>query len=288
MSIASRTIATCALFLLTAALAWSQSSVSTAPEPGTDTGTVPAAPANPADKEPAYYLELGGSYSILDRGAPAWKEFSLRFGYTGKKRFTPFVTISTQNRGAGSQQNYGAYSYLTLNKRLIAIVGASGAPGQNPILYPKLRTGGTLLMGIIPKVPGLFLSTGYSDLRFPGGSGGGIGSLGAIYYGKVVLSASVNFNHSWPGGFNSQSAQAGFQYGHQGKYYIGAGVGGGDAAYALIGLVPLNVKFNSLSANVFYQKWLTRRFGLICRYDYLNEVAFFQKHGVYLGAFFGF
>ena len=290
MSIALRTGAGCALLLATAWLAWPQTPTSAAPSPDTPTAPTspPKEPAAPDSEKPSFSAEIGGSYGALNHGAAPWKELSVKLGYTGSKRFTPFLTLSSQDRGSGSQQSYGAYSYVTLSKRVWAIVGASGAPARSGILYPMLRTGGSLFVGVLPSVPGLFLSAGYSDIRMPGGSGGEIASVGAIYYGRVILSGGVNFNRSRPGGLNSQSAQAGFQFGRQGRYWFGGGASGGDAAYQLIGAVPFNVHFNGVGGNVFYQRWLTRRFGLICRYDYVDEIDFFKKHGVYLASFFEF
>ena len=287
MSITLRAVAGCAFLLATAPLAQPQSAMNTTQTPESASAPVvpPAPPADPAGEKPSYYAEFGGSYSSLDHDAPAWKDLAIRLGYTGSKRFAPFVTLSSQSRGDASQPNFGAYSYLTINKRLWAVVTASGSPERKVSFYPKLRTGGTLYMNVFPTWRGLFLSAGFTDFRFPRASGGTIASVGAIYYGKVILNGSVNFNHSRPEGANSRSAQAGFQYGREGRYWFGGGGGGGDAAYQLIGVVPLNVRFNSLSANVFYQRWLTRRFGVITRYDYLNEITVFRKNTFYFGLF---
>jgi YaiO family outer membrane protein len=277
--------------LATSLLAWPQSPDSTAPDPAAPTAPVspPTATPVPAAENSSFYAELGGSYSMLNDDNPPWKEFSFKLGYTGKKRwFTPFVTVSSQDRGAGSQQSYGGYSYITLSKRVWAIVGASGAPVRSAILYPKYRVNGTVFLGIISRMPGLFLSVGYSDLFMPGGGGVEIASLGAIYYGKVILSGNVNINHDRTSGFYSQWDQFGFQYGRQGRYWIGAGASGGDAAYQIIGLAPLNVRFNSIGVNAFYQRWITRKLGVIWRYDYLDDISFFRKNSAYAGPFFEF
>jgi YaiO family outer membrane protein len=290
MSISLQTVARCAVLLAAAALAWPQSPAS--PEPTPDAPTAPTSPpsqaTSPASGSPSFTAEIGESYGVLNHGAAPWSEQSIKIGYTGAKRFAPFVTLSSQDRGAGTQQAYGAYSYVTLSKHVWAIVGAGGAPERSAILYPLLRVGGSLFVHAFPRLPGLNLSVGYSDIIMPGGSGGQIASVGAIYYGKVILSGGVNFNQSRPGGLNSESAQAGFQFGRQGRYWLGGGASGGDAAYQLVGLVPFNVHINSVSANLFYQRWLTRKFGVICRYDYLDELNFFRKNGAYIATFFEF
>jgi YaiO family outer membrane protein len=274
-------------------LACAQSPDSTVPDP--DVPTAPTTPpiasvVPPVSDESSFYLELGGSYSILNGDNAPWKELSAKLGYSGlKKWFTPFVTFSSQDRGAGSQQNYGVYSYVTLSKRIWATPGISFAPVRSAVLYPQLRVGGTVFLGVFPRMPALFVSVGVSDIHMPGGTGGGeIFSIGAIHYGKVILSGNVNINRDGTSGFISESGQAGFQYGRQGRFWIGGGASGGDAAYQIIGLVPLNVHFNSVGANVFYQCWLTRKFGVIIRYDYLDEINFFRKNGAYVGTFFEF
>jgi YaiO family outer membrane protein len=249
---------------------------------------VPTPPESAAASDkPSFYVEAGGSYSGVSNTSP-WTGQDFKVGYLGSKRFAPFFTVSSQNRGDGAQQNYGAYSYVTLSKRVWAMVGASGSPEGKATLYPTFRTGGNVYVGVLPKVPGLFLSAGYSDVWMGGGGGARIASAGAMYYGKVILSGSINVNQSRPGNSYSRSFQGAAQVGRQGKYWLGGGFNGGNAAYQLIGQVPLDVRFNAVAVNVFYQRWLTRRFGLIWRYDYANEMGFFRRHGAYVATFFEF
>jgi YaiO family outer membrane protein len=272
-------------------MAWSQSPDSTAPQPDEPIAptTPPTGTAAPSADASSFYAEIGGSYSMLNDDNPPWKELSVKLGYTGRKKwFTPFVTVSSQARGAGSQRNYGAYSYVTLSKRIWATIGIGGAPAGSAILYPAMRTGGALFIGVLRRMPGLFVSIGDSDIRMPGGGGAEIFSAGFISYGKVILSGNVNINRDRTSGYISESGQGGFQFGRQGRYWFGGGGSGGNAAYQVIGLNPLNVRFNSIGGDVFYQRWLTRKFGLIWRYDYLDEIGFFRKHTAYAGTFFEF
>jgi len=198
---------------------------STSPGAPSDATSVPP-PAAPAP-EKRFYAEIGGFYDELDNGYGDWKGLDIKLGYTGSKKFSPFLTFSSQTRAQGSEQNYGAYSYVTLSKKVWAIVGASGAPDRSAVLYPKVRFDGTLFVGV-PSAPGLFISTGFSDFFMPGGGGGLIGSLGTIYYHRrLIVSGSFNLNRSRPGNLISESGQAGFQFGHQGKYWFGGGMSGG-------------------------------------------------------------
>ncbi len=250
--------------------------------------TTAAPPAVASTNEKNYYAEVGGFFNHLDNNYGDWKGLDAKFGFTGNKHFAPFFTFSSQTRDQGTQQNYGMYSYVTFSKRFWAIVGASGAPERSAILYPKLRVDGTLFSGV-PGVPGLFISTGFSDFHMPDGGGGVIGSLGTIYYHrKLIVSGSFNINSSRPGGIISQSGQAGFQYGSQGKSWFGAGMSGGKLAYQVINLTPFDVRFNTIGVNMFYQRWITRKWGLTWRAEYQNEIDAFHRYGASMATFFEF
>jgi len=241
----------------------------------------------PQSDKPSYYLEIGGFYHSLDNNYGTWRGGDIKLGFTGLPRFSPYFTFSSQTRSGGSQQNYGTYSYVTLGKGIYSVVGVSGAPEKKAILYPKVRMDVGLFVPVLPK--GLILSIGHTEFFMGDGGGGGIQSFGAIYYhGRLVLSGGGNVNRSRPGADYSSSGQAGFQFGSQGKYWIGAGMSGGKIAYQTLGLVPFDVRFDTVGTNVFYQQWLTGKFGVILHYDFQNQFEAFRRHGGSLSFFFEF
>jgi len=248
---------------------------------------IPPAVAAEDDKT-SFSLEVGGFYNHLSSNYGTWRGADLKLAYTANKWISPAIAFSSQTRDSGTQQNFGTYSYVTLRKGMFAIVGVSGAPEKEAVLYPKLRTGGALFLEI-PGLHGLFVSGGFDDFFMEDGGGGSIISTGATYYlGRLILSGGVNFNRSRPGGLHSKSGQAGFQFGSQGKYWLGAAVSGGKTAYQTLGFQPFDVRFDNIGVSASYQKWLTKHFGLIWRYDFQNQVDAFTRHGVSASAFFEF
>jgi YaiO family outer membrane protein len=264
------------------------------PNPGpSDPGTVPttAEQAPPrAEGKKNFHVEAGGFYSSLDNNYGTWKGSEIRIMYGGLKRITPFGSVSRQQTAQGSQRIYGGGSYIGINDWAYMIVGASGAPksATNVALYPRFRWDA---MGLIkvPGVKGAVFSTGISD--FNGGNGGGarIYSLGGLYYYKnAIFSGAINFNSARPGGVPSKSGQAGFMYGRQGKYWVGAGASGGRVAYQLAGAVPFDVRFSSYGTYVFFQRWLGKNYGLISRYDHQNLIDAYHRNSISVSLFADF
>jgi YaiO family outer membrane protein len=258
--------------------------------PSAPAQTAPAAITQraPAEHKKVFYVELGGSYTIVNNSSDRWKSGSVKIAYNGSKRFSPFFTVSSQTRDAGTQQAYGFGSYITINKRFYSMVGIGGAPDNGVVLNPLIRYGAALL-GAVPKVPGLVASIGFSDLRYSTPGGGEIYSTGAIYYHrKLILSGNVNFNRDRLSGVVSESGQAGFMYGSQGKYWFGAGLNGGKEAYQAFAPIPFDVRFNNIGSSIFMQKWVTKSSGFIVRYEYMDKLTAFQLHGLSAALFFSF
>jgi YaiO family outer membrane protein len=237
-----------------------------------------------------FHLEIGGSYSDVDNNADQWKSLDLRLMYSGSDRITPFGSISTLSRKAGSQRVYGFGSYIHINPKVYLIAGASGAPVEDPhvIVYPRLRMD---LAGYwsAPIIKGLVLSTGITHLPKQNGNGGDIISLGGLYYGKVILIGSLNYNIAHPGNATSLSGQAGFMYGAQGKYWIGGGIAGGKVAYQLATEIPFDVRYRSRGTNLFYSRWLGKNWGFNSRLDYTElMVGASRLIGITTSLFFDF
>jgi YaiO family outer membrane protein len=199
-------------------------------------------------------------------------------------RLTPFVFASTQARDVaaapGSQQSYGAGSYVTFTPRLSALVSASAAPGSDVELYPRRRLDATLIAGV-PGVTGLLWTGGITDIRFAHDAGGRIISTGPILYlGRGIYSAVARFNRDRLSGAQSHSFLAAGQYGAQGSYWVGGSLGGGNEAYQVLAATPFDARFESRGASAFLQKWVTRRQGFTARYDFEHKLKTYHRNGV--------
>jgi YaiO family outer membrane protein len=216
-----------------------------------------------------FHLEVGGSYSDVNNN-DQWKSLDIRLRYSGLEKITPFGSVSTLNRKNGSQRVYGLGSYINVSAKFYMIAGISGAPVKDPkvILYPKLRMD---LSGYFsaPIVDGLVISTGITHIPKQNGNGTDILSLGGIYYGKIILMGSLNYNIAQPGGVTSMSGQVGFMYGAQGKYWISGGATMGRAAYQLASSsIPTDVRYKSRGVNLSYSQWFGKNWGINTRLDY--------------------
>ena len=63
---------------------------------------------------------------------------------------------------------------------------------------------------------------------------------------------------------------------------------GGNIAYQTISLSPLNVQFQTYGPNIFLQKWMNDKFGIIMKYDYQNQLEAFRRHGISANLFIEF
>jgi len=80
----------------------------------------------------------------------------------------------------------------------------------------------------------------------------------------------------------------GMQYGMNRKYWVGVGMGGGKVAYNVFALQPLDVRTYSFGPSFFFQKWIGKRWGVIARGGYQNQLDFFQGVGGSASVFFEF
>jgi YaiO family outer membrane protein len=241
------------------------------------------------ESENDFHLEIGGNYSSLNNDYGQWKAFDFRLKYTGNDKIAPILSLSTLSRKEGTQQVYGVGSYIYVAQKFYMIAGISGAPVRNPdIIYsPRLRMDLSGYLNV-PMVDGLVVSTGITHLPEQSGASADIFSLGAIYYGKIILTGSLNYNVARPGNIISLAGQTGIMYGWQGKYWIGGGVSFGRVAYQSVSDIPFNVRYRSNGANIFYNKWIGKNWGINNRLDYLNQMGFYKLIGLTTSLFFDF
>lgn len=234
-----------------------------------------------APRATPFTLDVGAFHQALDNGYSDWDGLDARLSYTNPVA-SPFASASRQRRREGSQAAYGLGSYLTINRHFYSIVGFSVATGGTAVFYPRLRWDASLI-GDSRVVPGLMIATGYTYVGFGGGASGSIISLGPIWYhGPLILSGAMHLNHDDVGGASSGSAEAGGQYGSQGRYWVGANVSAGHEAYEILSATPLDVQFTNVGASAFYQRWLTQHTALTARLEYQDKRTAYHRRGVAL------
>jgi YaiO family outer membrane protein len=237
------------------------------------------APAAP--RAPVLGVDVGGFYHSLDNGYSDWRGADLRLSLTSPA-ISPFLGVSTQHRREGHQENFGLGSYVTINRHFYTIVGVSAAPGGTAVLYPRLRAD-VALVSDSRVVPGLMIATGFTHLMADRGSTGQILSVGPIYYrGPLILTGSLRLNHDGVGGANSGSGDVGAQYGAQGRYWIGGGIGTGREAYQLLSATPFDVRFTNVGGSLFYQRWVTTKTAVTTRFDYEHKLTAYRRRGISL------
>jgi len=231
--------------------------------------------------------EIGTFYHRLDNSYPDWRGVNLRVQHNSP-RFSPFAFFSTQSREAGSQQNYGAGSYVVFSPHAYAILSLSGAPGTDPVIFPRLRAD-VLTLFNVPPVSGLVLQAGLTEVQFAGPARGRIVSAGSMYYrGHAILSGVVRFNTDRTSGARSRSTTVGGQYGTEGRVWVGGDVTTGNEAYRVFSESPFDARFSGTSASAFVQKWITRGHGLTARYDFENKHNAYHRNGLTLSYFVDF
>ncbi len=232
-----------------------------------------------------WLVEVGGFRSFLNNNYSAWTGVQAKVMYRSRL-FSPIFGFAHQKRDYGYQDTIGVDSYIHVNRWFYAIAGGGKSLGGTAELFPRWRYGATGLFSI-PKPKGLVATLGYSEIHGEPGTYGRVVSAGAMYYrGRAIVSGQISFNRTHPGAVDSKSGGMAVQYGAEKKYWIAVGFNGGRIAYELLTITPLPVEWMSFGPNVFYQKWLTDRMGIILRYDYQDQVHAFQRHGVSGSVFF--
>ncbi|MBN2320799.1 MAG: YaiO family outer membrane beta-barrel protein [Acidobacteria bacterium] len=260
-----------------------------------DATPTPTPQANRAAEPPKktdFHIEGSLFYSAFTPGAGSqnWRGGDFRLTYTGINKIAPFVSVARIQNSDGSQLAYGFGSYFTVN-RYFYMIGGVSASQETEIQFSPHRRYDLAGFVAVPKVRGMALSVGWTELPAYRDSGGGrIIALGNLYYWrKFIFSGSLNLNFARPGSQRSVSGQFSATYGTQGRYYIAGGMSGGGAAYMLVTGEPFLVQYQSMGAFTNLAKWIAPNAGINIRYDYshiLDSAA--HRHSLRLGAFYEF
>jgi YaiO family outer membrane protein len=236
----------------------------------------------------SWHLQANSYYSEASNGYGVWRGQDVRLLYSGKK-ISPFVSIGAQSRPNGSQRVVSAGSYIVITPWLFSIVGIGSAPDRGVVLFPKVRADISAFVAV-PKLKGVLLSTGVTDLRFTDPrTGGRIVSLGpTIYRGRGIYSGAVHLNTDRASGAKSSSWQVGGQWGAQGSYWLGGGLGGGNEAYQVLSATPFDARFRSRWGSVFASRWITKGTGASLRVDFENKIDVYRRTALGLSYFVDF
>ncbi len=259
-----------------------------------------AAAQQPAFETPAYEsplpmrLEVGTYHSYAGKHYGYWRGADAELWIRYSKRFIPVLTIDSQTRPQGTQQNFGFFSYMNWTKSFYTTQGVTFAPQSSPfgvaqpIYFPKQRYDLKAYYKL-PAEPSLVLDTGITYLDYGGSIKGEIFSAGFIYYPKrMVVDGNLFVNHNRPGGMVSAAGSLSAQYGREGKYWIGATVSGGHEAYRYMAATPVDVNLNGFSTQVFFRKWMSRHTGFVLSLDQQTKFTAYSRIGMVGKLFFEF
>ncbi len=238
-----------------------------------------------------FRFEVGAYGSQVNNGFGTWKGGQAQLWMNRQSaRFIPVLFFDSQTRPEGTQQNYGFFSYLNWNKSFYTVQGYSSAPQRNDraIFFPKRRYDIKAFWKVPPSKQ-LVLGAGFTRFDYGGPGHGQIFNIGALYYyKKLVVEGNAFINRNQPGDFISGAGSFAAQYGTEGKYWVGATLGGGREQYRFRDVVPRDIRRSSISLNTFYRKWLSRHVGFVVSFDYQERLDAYRRFGAATGLFFEF
>lgn len=232
-------------------------------------------------QETPYRLEFGGYASHATKGLGTWRGGDGQLWFRGNRRITPVLTFESQTRPTGTQQNMGAMAIVNWSRNFYTIQGASASvagkgearyfPGQRYDFRGLWKTSFDR---------NFLLSAGYTRVNYGRGVSADMPNVGFLSYkGKVITEGVFYWVKNNPGNFNAGAATLSSMYGREGKYWVGATVGGGREVYRVVSVNPAEVRLNSFSVYAFARKWITRNTGVIVFFDFQNRIDFFRRTG---------
>ena len=260
-----------------------------------------AAAADPTFEKASYdsplpmHLEVGTYQSHVTNGYGYWRGVDAQLWYRGNKRFVPALIVDSQTRPQGTQQNYQAFSYANWTRNFYTTQAVSFAPQNNTpgvvntaIFFPKYRVDAKAYYKL-PASRQFVIDGGVTYFTYGGPVRGQIFNAGFIYYPKrMVIEGNLFVNRTQPGDLMSAAGSVSAQYGREGKYWVGAVVGGGNEAYRYVATRPVEVNLTGYSTQVFFRKWLTRNAGIYVALDDSTKIGYYSRIGVIARVFYDF
>lgn len=245
-----------------------------------DTNQTPVS-ANASERFRHFRLEATGFDHMVSNRLGHWWGGGLELSWRAPARATISASIQSEQR-PGEEERYGVFrTVVDLSKHVYidASIGAGG-PDSPAAYFPRYRYDWTMNLKV-PRVPGLIFFGGATRLQFGTPVRGDILRTGAIlYWRRFVFQSNVNMNNSRPGNRRSLSSGGAFQYGQEGRYWMGVSASGGHEAWQTLGLRPQDVDFSSNSASIFGRKWLTPAFGVAGAYNYSLKRTAYHMNGL--------
>ena len=240
---------------------------------------------NSAWRETPFRLEFGGSGSHATNGLGNWRNAEAQLWIRAHKRFIPVLTFDSQTRPTGSQQNFGVMTIANWSKNFYTVQGFSGAPlrTEKRTYFPQQRFD----FRAYTKMPwnrNLLFSAGYTRVNYgvPKASpaAADMPNAGFLWYkGRFVTEGIAYWVKNQPTGSNAGAGTLSTMYGREGKYWVGATVGGGREVYRVLFLNPNELRTGSFSVYAFARKWITRNTGVVIFFDFQNRLDLFQRYG---------
>lgn len=232
-------------------------------------------------QETPWRLEFGGYASQANKNLGTWRGVDGQLWFRGNRRITPVLTFDSQTRPTGTQQNIGGMAIVNWSRNFYTVQGfsASAAPSGGPRYFPTQRYDVRMLWKTSYDRNTL-LSAGYTRVNYGRGVSADMPNVGFLWYkGKFVTEGVAYWVKNNPGNFNAGAATLSSMYGREGKYWVGATVGGGREVYRTIFVNAGEVRLNSVSVYAFARKWISRNTGVIIFFDFQNRINFFQRGG---------
>lgn len=234
-------------------------------------------------------LETGTYQYGTTNGYGYWRGADATLWLRGNARFTPIFQFNSQTRPTGTQQNYGFLSFANWSPNFYTTQGVSFSPSRpGAAWFPNQRVD----FKAHYKVPWnrrFLLTSGLTHYRFDSPIHGNLYSAGFLYYfPKLIVEGNYYLNHNQPNHRIGHSGTLSAQYGREGRYWVGATVGGGKEVYTYIVETPLEVNLNGVSTTLFFRKWFNRHYGIYAAYDQQTKFGAFSRHGGIGRMFFEF
>jgi YaiO family outer membrane protein len=234
-------------------------------------------------------LETGTYHSAVSNGNGYWRGVDATLWIRSNPRFTPVFQFNSQSRPGVTQQSFGFFSFANWHRDFYTTQGFSYAPQTRGVsLFPSQRYD----VKAFYKAPfnrQLVLAGGYSRYSFGAPVSGDIYNAGFIYYRrKMMVEGNYFLNRNQPVDKLASSGSVAVQYGQEGRYWVGAVLGGGKEIYNYIATSPMEVNLNSVSTQIFLRKWLSRHYGYYIAFEHQNKFGAFKRTGVTGRMFFEF
>ncbi len=255
--------------------------------------TPPAVTAPPAQANPV--LEIGATHHEVwaDR-APVpgpWRVVHGSLSWQPPLRVRPRFELERQSRPAGGHYRGTVGAYVDWTPGLYSYQALTVAPATDADtrFYPS-RRGDVRVFWKIPRHPSLTVAGGYTALTFGAPQRSHIVNVGALIYGRgVITQGTLYLNRNDPGGLQSLAGNVAVQVGAEGKAWYGVSLGGGRELYRVGTLAAgATADFTTTTVGGFMRRWLTPSSGVHATAEYQRIRGSYSRVAITADLFVGF